>query len=285
MTIPVQMPEYTSWKTLADGSTGYYWTCPSLYRKAGCPYRSAALGKNLSQDALIAAAAAWNDRLKDWRLEKTAAPDTSRYGTVEWLVNSYLRHDSFLEHVSEFSRPDYRRVFDRVCDAKIEKANGDIGRVGDAKIQNIAVSTSEKIYKHFHADGANRTSEKVVTYCKAMWKRMKPHHPELFRTDTPNPWEGVTVKKRKKNVKGHVDRAAVYAFADGAIRLERPELAAAAVLAFEFLMRPSSIGAGFASWSGYRGASAPNKIIIGHRKTEERAEHPLELHRRGRRHS
>jgi hypothetical protein len=48
------------------------------------------------------------------------------------------------------------------------------------------------------------------------------------------------------------------------------------VLAFEWLMRPSSIGAGYAAWSGYRGGDAPDKIVIGHRKTEERASHPLE---------
>lgn len=42
---------------------------------------------------------------------------------------------------------------------------------------------------------------------------MKPHHPELFRTDTPIPWHGVTLKRRKKQTKGHVNRETVYAFA------------------------------------------------------------------------
>ncbi len=42
---------------------------------------------------------------------------------------------------------------------------------------------------------------------------MKPHDPELFRTDTPNPWHGVTLKRRKKQIKGHVNRETVYAFA------------------------------------------------------------------------
>ncbi|MCJ8520465.1 hypothetical protein ABID21_003674 [Pseudorhizobium tarimense] len=105
---------------------------------------------------------------------------------------------------------------------------------------------------------------------------MRPHHPDLFRQDTPNPWEGVTVKKPQKAVKGHVERKAVYAFAEKAIEKERGELAAAAVLAFEWLMRPTSIGAGYAAWSGYRGDSAPDKIIFAHRETGERTEHPLE---------
>lgn len=274
--VPMTMPKYTSFKQKQGGSLSYFWTCPTADRKAGAPFTSVTLGHNLTQRELNAAAAVWNERLFGWRGERIPfeRPETSKHGTVEWLVNAYLRHDSFRERVAEFSRPDYERVFARVCDVTIIKeGTKDRYRVGDLRIRNIAVSTAEKIYKSFEV---GRTSEKVVTYCKAMWKRMRPHHPDLFRPDTPNPWEGVTVKKRQKAVKGHVDRKAVYAFAEGAIRLERPELAAAAVLAFEFLLRPSNIGAGRASWSGYRGDSAPDKIIFGHRKNGERAEHPLE---------
>ncbi len=178
--------------------------------------------------------------------------------------------------MSEFSRPDYKRILDRVCKLEIEKADGRKSRVGDAKIANIAVSTAEKIYHGFAGEKGNRTGEKVIMYCATMWRRMKPHHPELFRSDTPNPWEGVTRKKRDKKIKGHVDRATVYSFAEKAISEGRGELAVAAVLAFEWLMRPSAIGAGYAAWNGYRGESAPDKIIIGHRKNKQRAEHPLE---------
>ncbi|SMF65405.1 hypothetical protein SAMN02982989_3355 [Xaviernesmea oryzae] len=277
--VPMTMPKYTSFKRKQGGSITFYWTCPTAYRKAGAPFTSVTLGHDLTQKELNEAAATWNERLDGWRKERSpmAEPDTTRHGTVEWLVNSYLRHDSFLERVGEFSRPDYRRIFDRVCDTQITReSTQQLFRVGDLRIANIGVSTAEKIYKTFADEGAGRTSEKIVTYCKAMWKRMKPHHPDLFRQDTPNPWEGVTVKRRAKKVKGHVDRESVYAFAEGAIRLKRPELAAAAVLAFEFFLRPSNIGAGYAPWTGYRGESAPDKIIFSHRKTGERAEHPLE---------
>jgi hypothetical protein len=275
--VPVALPQYTSFKTLATGSTGYYWTCPTLYRKAGCPYRSAALGVNLSQKELYEAAGVWNARLEEWRRGKggsRAEPDMIRYGTVEWLVNAYLKHSSFLERVGEFSRPDYKRVLDRVCDIILKSEKTGVGvRVGDAKIGQIGVSTAEKIYAEF---GATRMAEKVLTYCKAMWKRMQPHHPDLFRPDTPNPWDGVTKKRRKKKIKGHVDREAVYQFANGAIEKGRGELAAAAILAFEWLMRPSSIGAGYAPWNGYRASDEPDKIRLKHRKTDELAILPLE---------
>jgi len=276
--IPMEMPRYTSFKTLSDGSTGYYWTCPTRYRNKNCPFRSAALGVNLSQKEIHDAARLWNDRLDGWLKEQSpfAEQETTKFATVEWLVNTYLKHDAFLERVAEFSRPDYRRIFSRICDVKLKADTGLAIRVGDAKINQIGVSTATKIYTYFCDADAARTGEKAVTYCKAMWKRMKPHHPEMFRQDTPNPWEGVTIKRRTKAVKGHVDRSMVYAYANKAVEKQRGELAAAAILAFEWLMRPSSIGAGYAAWTGYRGESAPDKIIIGHRKTSERAEHPLE---------
>lgn len=277
--VPMTMPKYVTYKRKQDGTLTFFWSCPTAFKRAGAPYSSVTLGHNLTQSELNAAAAVWNERLDGWRAERKpmeAAADLSRYGTVEWLVNAYQKHDSFLQRVGEFSRPDYRRIFARICDLKIKASSGLMVRVGDAKVNAIAVTSAEKIYKAFVEEGAERTAEKVVTYCKAMWQRMRPHHPDLFRADTPNPWEGVTLRRRKKLVKGHVDRATVYAFAEGAIEEGRPELAAAAVLAFEWFMRPSSIGAGYAPWSGYRGESAPDKIIVRHRKNGERAEHPLE---------
>lgn len=276
--VPMHMPRYVSHRKGKDGVVTFYWTAPTADRKQGCPYRAVTLGKDLTQKELNEAAGIWNERLLGWRSERglSLLPDLSRFGTVEWLVNAYLRHDSFLERVGEYSRPDYHRILQRVCDLEIMRSDGLKARIGDAKVVHVGVTTAEKVYHAFHEAGAARTAEKVVTYCKAMWGRMRPHHPDLFRPDTPNPWEGVTLKRRKKAVKGHVGRDTVYAFAEGAIENGRPELAAAAVLAFEFLMRPSSIGAGYAAWSGYRGASAPDKIIVNHRKNGERAEHPLE---------
>jgi hypothetical protein len=275
--IAFEMPRYTSSKRLASGKTAFYWTCPTAYRKLGCPFLSAPLGTNLSPSELAEAAKIWNDRLDDWREGRFALDDElhARHGTVDWLVDAYLRHDSFLQRVGAFSRPDYRRVLDRVCDTEIrgEKRSA---RVGDLMVNQVGVATGQLIYNTFADMGAARTAEKVVTYCKAMWKRMRPHHPDQFRSDTPNPWEGVTIRRRDRAVKGHADRATTYAFARGAIASDAPELAAAAVLAFEWLMRPSNIGAGWAAWSGYRGAAQPDKIVIRHRKNGAVATHPLE---------
>lgn len=281
--IAYQMPRYTSYVDLASGRRSFYWTCPTADRKKGCPYRSVTLGTDLTPAQLLSEAAVWNERLDGWRQERLRGPvaDDSRYGTVDWLVGAYQKHSSFLERVAEFSRPDYRRVLDRVCDTTIKGERGTKARVGSLRVNQIGVGAAERIYDAFVQEGAARTAEKVVTYCKAMWKRMHPHHPKAFRTDIPNPWEGVTLKRRQKSTKAHADRATTYTFARGAIAHGEPALAAAAVLAFEWFLRPSNIGAGWAVWTGYRSAVQPDKIAIRHRKNGQAALHPLEYEDNG----
>lgn len=275
----IALPKYVLPKRLKSGTTAFYWTCPTRFRKAGCPWKAAALGENLSQAELNDAAALWNSRLEEWRRQKYAPAGPTRpleqhfaYGTVGWLLDYYLTSEAFLQRVAEPSRPDYIRILKRVCETPSKLGHP----FAQAQVKAFGVKGAERVYKAFVDAGAMRTAEKAVIYCKTAWDRMRPHFPTLFRTDVPNPWEGVTTKRRTKMTKGHASREEVYAFAWGAVGKGKPELGAAAVLAFEWLMRPSSISAGFAQWANYRGAASPTKIRIVHRKNGGDVEHPLE---------
>jgi hypothetical protein len=280
--VAFQLPRYVKAKPLAGGLTGFYWECPALYVRQGCPWRAAALGSGLSQDELNEAAALWNLRLDEWRQPQEGGKQpAARYGTVAWLLSAYLASDSFLEHVDEYSRPDYRRIFERVKKFEVTQKDRASGRrevklFGDFAVKAVPFTLCETIYKKFVADQALRSGEKMVTYMKMTWKRMFNAHPQIFRSDTPNPWEGVTVKRRVKAVKGFATREEVYRFAWGAVDAGRPVLAAAAVLCFEFLQRPSNVSAGLTTWNDYRSKSAPDKMRIRHRKNGEGREHPLE---------
>jgi len=278
--VEIVLPRYVLPKTLASGMTGFYWTCPVRYVKQGCPWRSAALGQNLSQTALDEAAELWNVRFDEWLAEihsgnqaQRPLEEHFRYGTVGWLLDHYLASEAFLERVGEFSRPDYRRILKRVAEITLAKSKD---RVGNLPVKAFGVKAALQVYKHFTDDGAMRTGEKALIYCKSVWERMRPHHPTLFRSDVPNPWEGVTKKRRDSKKKTHATRQEVYAFAHGAIDKGKPELGAAAVLAFEWFMRPSSIADGYAQWAGYRPAAHPDKIMIRHRKNGGAVNHPLE---------
>lgn len=278
--IELKLPRHVTAKQLKSGTTGFYWACPTKYVKLGCPWRSAAIGENLSQVELDAAAEMWNVRYDEW-LKQRHMPDPKdrplqehfRYATVGWLLDHYLTSEAFLERVGEFSRPDYHRILKRVCEITLAKSHG---RIGDQQVNQFGVKAALQVYKHFTDTGALRSGEKALIYCKSVWERMQPHHPTLFRSDVPNPWEGVTKKRREKKPKGHVGREEVYQFAHGAVAKEKPELGAAAILAYEWFMRPSSIAAGFAQWTGYRPAAHPDKIMIRHRKNGGAVNHPLE---------
>jgi hypothetical protein len=278
--IQLVLPRYVLPKRLASGHTAFYWTCPVRYAKAGCPWRSAALGQNLSQSELDEAAEVWNIRFDEWLAQRFDTEQSPRpidghfrHGTIGWLLDHYLTSEAFLQRVGEFSRPDYRRVLKRVCEIDAGRMGGTIGGL---MVNQFGVKGALHVYKHFTDAGAMRTGEKALIYCKSVWERMRPHHPTLFRTDVPNPWEGVTKKRREQKKKTHVTRQEVYAFARGAIAKKKPELGAAAVLAFEWFMRPSSIADGYAQWSGYRPATHPDKIMIRHRKNGGAVNHPLE---------
>jgi hypothetical protein len=91
--------------------------------------------------------------------------------------------------------------------------------------------------------------------------------PNAFNKDVPNPWSGVTMKRRAKLVKAAVDREMVYGFAWKAIEAGYPEPAAAAVVCFEWLQRPENVLAGYITWLDYRGHDMPTAIKIVHLAT------------------
>lgn len=96
-------------------------------------------------------------------------------------------------------------------------------------------------------------------------------HPEV-----PNPWLGVTLETRIKKTKPAVTRDQVYDFAHGSIAEGEPEVAAVAVICFEWLQRPENVIAGHIKWTDYRAPSTPNIIRVAHHKTGTIAPHPLE---------
>jgi hypothetical protein len=276
----VQRPANVQTKPLKSGGTGFYWVLPTVYKREGCPWHSVTLGENLSQHDLDIAAEECNARLEQWREDRDRpAPevrrpdDHFRFGTVGWLLDNYIASDAYRERVGEPSRNDYENIYKRVANLRSLTTGS---RYGDLHVREFGVLTAISVYKQFVETGALRTAEKVLMYCETAWARMWPLYPQLFRRDVPNPWNGVTRKRREKMTKDHVDRETTYQFAWGAVEKGRPELAAAAVLAYDFLMRPSSISAGCATWLNYRSPTAPDKFKVCHRKNGGIVDHPLE---------
>jgi hypothetical protein len=275
------LPRYVIAKPLARGVTGFYFNIPTRYRALGCSIGNEALGTDYSAaygaDGTGGRAAALNARFDEWLKTKSGEPlpGLARHGSVDWLFREFKASIRFREKVSERSRPDYERSMLMVSDM-VTKAGA---RVGDRPVKSITPAAADKIYERLCQGPRGerlRQAEKVVAICRGAWRVVRRLSPDAFDRAVPNPWEGVTKKRRTKATKSAATREQVYQFAFGAIDAGHPEIGAAAVICFEFLQRPENVLAGYLAWPDYRPKDAPNAIRIVHHKTGATVWHPLE---------
>jgi hypothetical protein len=195
---------------------------------------------------------------------------------VDWLFREYKQSKAYLEKVAPRSRPDYERTMLLVSDLVTKKGD----RLGQRKIRSITPVSADKIYEIIIAGPRGerlRQGEKAVALCRRVWRVVHRLHPNEFDKLVPNPWDGVTRKRRVKKKKAAVTREQVYVFAWGCIDRGNPEAAAAAVICFEWLQRPENVLAGYLRWPDYRSKEWPRPAIkIEHHKTGETILHPLE---------
>jgi hypothetical protein len=161
--------------------------------------------------------------------------------------------------------------------ANVVTKQGD--KVGDRHIRSITPRAADKIYERIIVGPRGtrlRQGEKVIALCRHAWKVVHRLYPDQFDKDVPNPWTGVTKKRRTMATKKAATREQVYVFANKAIELGYGEAADAAVICFEWLQRPENVLAGFVRWSDYRPAEKPTFLQIEHAKTGAKIWHPLE---------
>ena len=242
MTFTRPLPRFVRIKMLANGAIGFYWELTGYYRKLGCSIPSEPLGINYviacGEDGNGGRAAALDALFEEWRSEQAGEPTEGllRFGTVDWLFREYKQTKAYLEKVSQRSRRDYERTMCLVTDLVTRKGD----RVGDRKIKAITPVSADKIYERIIAGPQGlrlRQGEKAVGLCARAWSVVHRLYPDIFNSDIPNPWRGVTKNRRTKAVKPAATREQVYTFTKTAIEAGYPEAAAAAVICFEWLQR------------------------------------------------
>jgi hypothetical protein len=274
------LPRFVIPKRLANGGTAFYFNVPTHYRKLGCTIPNEPLGTDYTfacgdggrATALNALFDEWNTKRKGGAIERGTL---IRLGTVDWLFREYLRSESCRERVSDRTRPDYERIM-RLVTGMVTK-RGDT--IGSRSIRSITPRAADKIYVKI-IDGPRgprlRQGEKVISVCRHAWRVVHRLYPEVFDKGVPNPWQGVTKRRRTLATKPAATREQVYTFVHGAIAAGCPEAAAAAVICFEWLQRPENVIGGYLTWPDYRPADYPQALRIVHHKTGAVVWHPLE---------
>lgn len=275
------LPRFVVTKPLKGGRIGFYWYVTRYYRNLGCTIPNEPLGADYGaacgSDGRGGKAASLNALFDEWaaRQRGESVESLARHGSVDWVFREFKTSVRFREKVSARSQPDYERSMLMVADMVTKRGD----RVGARPVKSITPVAADKIYEKLCQGPRGerlRQAEKVVAICRTAWRVVRRLHPDVFDREVPNPWDGLTKKRRTKGARPAATREQVYRFAWGAIEAGFPEPAAAAVICFEFLQRPENVLAGYLAWPDYRGRDAPNAIKIVHHKTGAVIWHPLE---------
>ncbi len=73
-------------------------------------------------------------------------------------------------------------------------------KIGGRRIKSITPISADEIYGIILAgpDGERpRQAEKAVTLCRRAWRVVDRLYPGEFNRDLPNPWSGVTMRRRR----------------------------------------------------------------------------------------
>src|SRR5690349_14921976 len=104
--VTVQLPRHVISKQLASGATAYYYNVPTKYRKLKCHSQNEPLGTDFG--LMTKRAALLNGQFDEWDRQRKglpiSAPNTPKYGTVDWLFLEYKVTRAYLDKVAVRSR-------------------------------------------------------------------------------------------------------------------------------------------------------------------------------------
>jgi hypothetical protein len=155
---PASWPKYMVGKKVRD-AVAYYWRPPGRDIAKGCPVHPEPLGADYA--IAIERAALLNKHLDAWRngLSEPKSIDLgSRFGTIDWWIETYLRSDAY-ERLSPRSRDDYREALEKLAGLPIELADARTGlrsRVGTLPVASLSPAAADKLYALLRAGGAVR---------------------------------------------------------------------------------------------------------------------------------
>jgi len=249
------------------GKVAYFWAPHDRWIKRGFTISSEALGQDYG--AARERADMLNRLFDDWRAGRGERKNLDRHpgvGTVEWLVNRYMRGG--MEKVSARSRPEYERAFNLVLRHKTTIGT----EVGAAPIRTMTTLGVEKIYKALQKGTRvkkrlNQANKCMIRMARA-WDWVFKRYPNKFPVPAVNPFRAVELTHGKGTTKP-ASREEAYALHRALVAAGEPHLAAVPLISYEWHQRPENMLAGHLTWADYRPAERPNAVRVLHHKTGE----------------
>lgn len=134
----VGWPRYMKKKRLKSGAVAYYWQPHRRDILAGFTLHSEPLGRDFP--SACERATKLNMHLDAWRRGDGGDVEAdSRFGTVDWWIESYFRSEAFTK-LSGRSQRDYRRGLQKLADIPtkiMEQTTGRILRVGELPASSL----------------------------------------------------------------------------------------------------------------------------------------------------
>lgn len=276
-------PRYLESRRLASGQTAWYWIPPRSARKAGFTLAPEALGTRFA--AAAERARMLNEHLDAWRNGRGLPKGIERpIGTVDWWIAEFLASPAARRLASRTQR-DYREALCALAGVPTKLTDASTGqpaRTGSLPVSSLSLAAVDKLYEALRQGGrVTRRADYAIDVARRAWKVVRRLHPGLFLVPVVgtdgniqhlalNPFEKVERADYERDTAVPVTRAEVMQFLAAAQRAGHPAIGVAALISFEWHQRPEDVRKGRVTWTDYRPAERPTKVLVCHRKTRRR---------------
>jgi hypothetical protein len=247
----LRLPRYVDRKPLKSGGWAYYFNVPSLWKKAGCPVKSAPLGGDYDA-ALRRAETMLLPALDGWRAgvgTSASSPAIASYLTLDWMFGEY-RADRRYTKLDPKSKRNHENGFKLVGGYMLKDGK----RLGEKRLTAIDTALTDDLYEKLLVqkitDDAGNMIERerrttvnhAMKTCRRAWNVVARRHPGKLPLTNPFAQMGLRSSDRETPTATFEE---LQTFRTKAAELGLQSLSTAALLGWEWLQRGEDIFATF----------------------------------------
>jgi hypothetical protein len=274
------LPRYVDRKALKGGGWAHYFKVPSLWRKAGCPVRSAPLGCDYDA-AVRRAETVLLPALDSWRAgvgTPASSPSIVAYLTLDWMFGEY-RTDRRYTKLDPKSKRNHENGFNLVGGYVLKDGK----RLGEKRLTAIDTALTDDLYEKLLIQKITDDSGNVIERerrttinhamksCRRAWNVVARRHPGKLPLINPFAQMGLRSSNRETPTATFEE---LQTFRAKAAERQLQSLGTAALIGWEWLQRGEDIFATF-SVEHYRPKERPDMVRVIDEKTRTEGWIPL----------